>query len=278
MLRPLFALTVFLLISPYKSIACVEFLQLKGEFIQGGLLYGKLSSVSNKLFLNNLPVPTASNGIFVLGFDRDAPAQMVLRMVDSKDVEQCNQSIQIKRRQYQIQEINGLPHHQVHPNAASLKRIRQESAAVREARAYRDLRVDFLSGFDWPVIGPISGVYGSQRILNGEPRRPHYGVDVAAPVGTPVYAPAPGKVTLQHPDMYFSGGTIILDHGLGLSSSFLHLHEVLVSRGQIVQKGELIGKVGATGRVTGAHLDWRMNWQGAYIDPQRLVEPMPSLE
>ena len=275
MLRRLVALTFFLFFLSSKCIACAELLQLKGEFIQGGLVYGVVSSSSDKIFLDDLVVPTAINGVFILGFDRDAPAQMKLRMLNSKDFEQCSQLIQIEKRQYQVQEINGLPHQQVYPNAAALKRIRLESAAVREARAYWDRRVDFMAGFDWPVIGPISGVYGSQRVLNGEPRRPHYGVDIAVPVGTPVFAPAAGKVTLQHPDMYFSGGTIVLDHGLGLSSSFLHLHEVLVNQGQSVQKGEIIGSVGASGRATGPHLDWRMNWQGAYIDPQRLVEPMP---
>ena len=275
MLRRLFALTFFLFFLPYKCIACAEVLQLKGDFIQGGLVFGIVSSAASKLFLDDRVVPTAMNGIFILGFDRDAPAQMKLRMLDSKDFEQCSQQIQIEKRQYQVQEINGLPHQQVYPNAAALKRIRLESAEVREARAYLDQRIDFMAGFDWPVIGPISGVYGSQRVLNGEPRRPHYGIDIAVPVGTPVFAPAAGKVTLRHPDMYFSGGTIILDHGLGLSSSFLHLHEILVRRGQTVRKGEIIGSVGATGRATGPHLDWRMYWQGAYIDPQRLVEPMP---
>jgi murein DD-endopeptidase MepM/ murein hydrolase activator NlpD len=128
------------------------------------------------------------------------------------------------------------------------------------------------------VQGPITGVYGSQRILNGKPRRPHFGIDVAAPVGTPVYAPAPGIVTLAVPDMYFSGGTLIIDHGHKLSSSFLHLHKMHVAVGDRVEQGDLIAEVGATGRVTGAHLDWRINLRRNRIDPELLVPPMPSAD
>ena len=134
----------------------------------------------------------------------------------------------------------------------------------------------FLAGFIWPLQGPITGVYGSQRILNGEPRRPHFGVDVAAPTGTPVVAPADAIVTLVHPDMYFSGGTLIMDHGHGLSSTFIHLHKVLVEEGQVVKQGDVVAEVGATGRVTGPHLDWRMNLFTVRIDPELLVPPMPQ--
>jgi murein DD-endopeptidase MepM/ murein hydrolase activator NlpD len=146
---------------------------------------------------------------------------------------------------------------------------------VETARLLDSARTDFLDGFVWPAQGRISGVYGSQRILNGEPRRPHYGVDIAAPVGTPVRAPAAGVVTLAHPDMYYSGGTLILDHGHGLSSTFLHLSEILAREGQNVSQGEVIGRVGATGRATGAHLDWRMNLLTRRIDPALLLEGSP---
>ncbi|MGY0583956.1 MAG: M23 family metallopeptidase, partial [Paraglaciecola chathamensis] len=130
---------------------------------------------------------------------------------------------------------------------------------------------DFSQDFIWPAQGPISGVYGSQRVLNGQPKRPHYGVDVAAPTGTPVYAPADGVVTLFVPDMYYSGGTMIIDHGLGVSSTFLHLSKGLVQVGDNVKQGQLVAEIGATGRVTGAHLDWRMNWMNVRIDPALLV-------
>jgi murein DD-endopeptidase MepM/ murein hydrolase activator NlpD len=123
-------------------------------------------------------------------------------------------------------------------------------------------------------------VYGSQRILNGEPRRPHFGIDIATPTGTPVKAPADGVVTMVHPDMFFSGGTLILDHGHRLSSSFLHLSKIVVKEGDEVRQGDIIAEVGATGRVTGAHLDWRMNWGKERVDPSLLVPPMeaPTVE
>ena len=124
------------------------------------------------------------------------------------------------------------------------------------------------------MTGPISGVYGSQRILNGKPRRPHFGVDVARPTGTPIVAPADGVITLAEPAMFFSGGTLIIDHGHRLSSSMLHLHKILVKEGDQVKQGQVIAEIGATGRVTGAHLDWRMNLRGHRIDPQLLVPPM----
>jgi len=155
------------------------------------------------------------------------------------------------------------------------QRIRRDSAAVKQARERDDPRADFLSGWIWPVEGPISGVYGSQRVLNGKPRRPHFGVDIAMPVGTLVKAPADGLVTLAHPDMFYSGATLIIDHGHKLSSTFLHLSRILVEVGDRVRQGEVIAEVGKSGRVTGAHLDWRMNLRQARIDPQLLAGPMP---
>lgn len=266
---------VFGLILAPVNWACGDKLQLEGNFIQGGLVYGIVQPKKVRLYLNQVEALVHEDGQFVLGFDRDAPAQMKLRVV-YVDRQECVRSIKVKKRQYKLQQIDGLPHQQVHPDQEALSRIRKESAAIRAAREILEPRADYRVGFVWPVIGPISGVYGSQRILNGEPRRPHYGVDVAVPVGTPVVAPAPGKITYLNVDMYFSGGTIVLDHGHGLSSSFLHLNEILVEAGQAVRQGDLIGTVGATGRATGPHLDWRMNWRGAYIDPQLLVNPMPA--
>ena len=129
--------------------------------------------------------------------------------------------------------------------------------------------------FVWPIEGRITGVYGSQRVYNGVAGRPHYGVDVAAPVGAEVNAPAAGRIVLAHNNMFYSGGTLIIDHGHGLTSSFLHLSKILVEEGQEVQGGELVAEVGATGRVKGPHLDWRMNWRGARVDPELLVPEMP---
>ena len=136
-------------------------------------------------------------------------------------------------------------------------------------------RLDFAGEFQWPLIGPITGVFGSQRVYNGVPKRPHYGVDVAAPVGTPVSTPAPGTVTLAHADMFYSGGTLIIDHGYGVSSTLMHLSKVLVAVGDEVVPGDIVAEVGAAGRATGPHLDWRMNWLNVRIDPQLLVSPMP---
>lgn len=147
---------------------------------------------------------------------------------------------------------------------------------VKQARDRIELDTAFAQDFIWPAVGPISGVYGSRRILNGEPRRPHYGVDVAGPVGQPVYAPADGLVTLYVPDMYYSGGTMIIDHGYGISSTFLHLSKEHVEVGQRVKQGDLIAEIGATGRVTGPHLDWRMNWFEKRVDPQLLVPSQPE--
>ena len=179
-------------------------------------------------------------------------------------------------REYRIQRIDGLPPRKVTPDEKDYERIRKDIAAAKRARRRDDPREDFLSGWIWPVTGPISGVYGSQRILNGQPRRPHYGVDIAVPVGTEIRAPADGVVTLAHPGMFYSGVTVIIDHGHNLTSSFLHLNRALVEEGDRVKRGDVIAEVGKTGRVTGAHLDWRMNLRKARIDPQLLVGPMPK--
>src|SRR3546814_201475 len=178
----------------------------------------------------------------------------------------------------QIQRIDGIAKDYVSPPEDVLARIRADAEAASAARAADRPETDFDSGFAWPAEGPISGVYGSQRILNGEPRQPHYGVDIAGPVGTPVKAPADGVVTLAHPGMYFSGATLIIDHGHGLSSTFLHLDSIGVAVGQHVRQGEVVARLGKSGRVTGPHLDWRMNWRDQRIDPALLVPPMPKTE
>ena len=151
------------------------------------------------------------------------------------------------------------------------ERIRQDNVLLGKARKIQTDNANFMQDFIWPAQGPISGVYGSQRVFNGEPKNPHYGLDVAAPVGTPVYAPAGGVVTLWVSDMYYSGGTMIIDHGLGVSSTFLHLSKSHVAEGDTVEQGQLVAEIGATGRVTGAHLDWRINWFSERLDPQLLV-------
>ncbi len=251
-------------------------LSLEGDMIQGGMVIGQTEPGSQVVF-DGSRIRVSDEGVFLLGFGRDDKLNHTLSIErDGKVVEQ--RKITIGKRSYQIQRIDNLPKTKVTPPKRDWKRIKEETAQIKQARKLDDSRTDFLDGFIWPAKGRISGVYGSQRILNGEPRRPHFGIDVAAPKGTPVYAPAAGVVTLAHPDMFFSGGTLILDHGLQLSSSFLHLSRILVKVGDRVKQGDLIAEIGATGRVTGPHLDWRMNLRKARIDPQLLVPPMLAVK
>jgi len=248
--------------------------QLEGQVLQGSLVFGK-TVPGSRVYQDGQALRISAAGDFLLGFTRDAPPTSQLR-IELPAGEVVEQTLEVGARAYDIQRIDGLPQGKVTPRSKEdLARIRRDGAAVKKARARDDDRQDFLHGFQWPVMGPITGVYGSQRILNGEPRRPHFGVDVAAPVGTPVRAPAPGIVTLADADQFFSGGTLIIDHGHKLSSSFLHLSKLHVKVGDRVEQGELIAEVGATGRVTGAHLDWRMNLRERRIDPELLVPPMP---
>lgn len=251
-------------------------LELKGEMIQGGLIFGQ-SLPGATATLDGEALRMTPDGRFVFGFGRDAPPGATLT-VTLPDGQVTTRKLKIAQREYRIQRIDNLAKDYVTPPDEVLARIRADSAAAAKARATDRAEADFDSGFIWPAIGPISGVYGSQRILNGEPRQPHYGVDVAGPVGTPVVAPADGVVTLAHPGMYFSGATLIIDHGHRLSSTFLHLEEIRVKEGQVVRQGEVVALMGATGRVTGPHLDWRMNWRDQRIDPTFLVPPMPKTD
>ena len=245
----------------------------QGQLTQGGLLTGR-ALPGTRLELDGQPVSVGPDGAFVFGFSRDALPQARL-VVIFPDGAREERPLRITQRQYDIQRLNGLPPNQVTPPPALLDRIRRENARVGAVRRQDIAQAYFLGGFAWPVTGRISGVYGSQRILNGEPRQPHYGVDIAAPVGTPVRAPADGIVTLAEPDLYYTGATLIIDHGHRLSSTLMHLDRIDVRVGQQVRKGDMVATVGKSGRVTGPHLDWRMNWREARIDPALLVPPMP---
>lgn len=245
-----------------------------GSWKQGSVLRGRVEPGSRVEFLGH-EVFVASDGYFVVGLGRDAPAQVeLITMTKNGDVTATNYAV--AQRDYKMQRIKGVPQKTVTPPASYYERIGKEVKLAKAARAQRTQREDYRQSFQWPLIGPITGVYGSQRVYNGVPKRPHYGVDVAAPTGTKIVAPISGVVTLVHNDMFFSGGTLIVDHGHGLSSSFIHLSKILVEEGQELQQGDLIAEVGATGRVTGPHLDWRMNWYDQRVDPQLLVPPMPS--
>ena len=244
--------------------------------IQGGLLIGK-TDVGNQVWLDNKKLRVASDGTFIIGFGRDAITAEL--RVESIKGEQQIESIKIQPRKYKIERVDGLPPGKVNPKGEEvLKRIRDESKIIKKVRARDDDRIDFMAGFVWPAKGRISGVYGSQRILNGEPKWPHYGLDIAAPTGTPIVAPASGIVTMAHSDMYYSGGTLIIDHGFGLSSTFLHLSKILVKEGEVVKQGSVVAKIGATGRATGPHLDWRINWFKVRLDAQQLVGEMPGIK
>ncbi len=246
---------------------------LEGEAIQGGLIFGQ-AAAGSRVSLDGNEVMTTAEGQFVIGFDRDETGTRELR-IESPGLPAETLKLPVQPREYDIERVDGLPQRTVTPDPEAAERIRQEAAMVSTARQLREQRTDYAIGFTWPAGGRISGVYGSQRILNGEPGRPHYGLDIAAPTGDPVYAPAPGKVTLTHKDMYFSGGTLIIDHGQGLSSTFLHLSEILVETGAEVKQGDLIARIGATGRASGPHLDWRMNWLDRRVDPQLLLDGQP---
>ena len=247
---------------------------LEGQLIQGGLVRG-LAPPGAQVRLDGRAVRVSAEGLFVIGFGRDAPRRARLE-VRTPDGARQRLDLEITQRQYPTERIDGLPPKMVTPSAEALVRIREEAARIALVRQRDTGQVWFAGGFAWPVIGRISGVYGSQRILNGEPRRPHYGVDIAAPTGTPVAAPAAGVVALAEDDLYFTGGTVMIDHGHGLSSVFSHLSKVGVRVGQMVAQGEAIGALGATGRVTGPHLDWRVNWFTERLDPALLAGPMPA--
>lgn len=249
-------------------------LEIAETLLQGGLLVGQASPEA-QVQVDGETVRVSAEGHFLVAAGRDRPNDILVK-ASLPTGGTTTVTVRVKARTYDIQRIDGLPPSQVTPPQDTLDRIRQEAAQAAQARKLNDVRTDFLGGFVWPALGPISGVYGSQRVLNGQPRRPHFGVDVAAPTGTAVVAPAAGVVTLAHADMYYSGGTLILDHGHGLSSTFLHLSKLEVKEGDRISQGQLIARIGATGRVTGAHLDWRMNLFRIRIDPQLLVPPMPD--
>jgi len=250
-------------------------LQLRGEPVQGGLIFGQ-AEPGSRVWLDETEVMVSAEGHFVVGFGRDETGTRTLKLTIPGG-RKIHRQLEIAARAYEIERVDGLPPRTVTPDPEAEERIREEGRMVANARSRRGALADYAGGFDWPARGRISGVYGSQRVLNGEPRRPHFGLDIAAPTGTPVRAPADGVITLTHPDMYFSGGTIVLDHGHGLSSSFLHLSEILVESGMTVRKGDLIGKIGATGRANGPHLDWRMNWLDRRVDPRPLLPPVAAV-
>lgn len=265
-------LFTFLAMMLAGAAASAGTLTLDGRMVQGGMVVGRTDPGTVVKFQGK-PIRVSPEGVFVIGFHRDAKpkASVDLQFADGS---RRTELLDIKPRKYNIQRIDGLPRKMVTPPKNVLDRIKRENRLIKKARFEDTATPHFLKGWQWPAKGRISGVYGSQRILNGKPRRPHYGIDIAAPAGTPIVAPSDGVVRLAERDLYYTGGTIILDHGHGLSSAFLHMQRVTVKPGQFVKQGEKIGTLGSTGRSTGPHLDWRINLFGARLDPQLLVPPM----
>jgi len=256
--------------------SAAERLRLETPVEQGALVMGT-TEPGARLALDGATVPVAADGRFVFGLDRDAPASATL-VAHYRDGSGETRTLAVKPRPWDIQRIEGLPPKMVEPDPKDLPRIKREYEMIVAARTRTTPAEYYREKFIWPALGRISGVYGSQRILNGTPSTPHYGVDVAAPTGAPVVAPADGVVTLAQPDMYFTGNTVLIDHGYGVSSILIHMSELAVRVGQRVKQGDPIGKVGATGRATGPHLHWGLHWYQVKVDPQLLVGPMPASE
>ena len=212
-----------------------------------------------------------SYGTFVFGIGRDATGDVVLR-IKQPATGWIEHRIAITPRAWPIENINGLPPSTVNPPKAIAERIEREQARVVAVRTRDDARTGFTQAFIWPVQGRISGRFGNQRVYNGTPKSPHSGMDIAVATGTPVKAPANGVITFADPGLYLTGGTVVLDHGHGISSNFLHLSRIDAKVGDIVKQGDVIGAVGATGRATGPHLHWGMNWFDTRIDPLLVLE------
>ncbi|MDZ3823568.1 MAG: M23 family metallopeptidase [Pseudoxanthomonas sp.] len=268
----LLVLLVFLLQLATPAAVADPRLELPASVVQGALVTGRVPPGSS-VHLGERPLRVAPDGWFVFGVGRDHGTGIELH-ARFPDGSRHLAQVAVEQRAWRIERVDGLPPATVSPDPALARRIASEQARVSAARERDDDRTDFLQAFAWPVQGRVSGVYGSQRILNGEPRNPHYGLDVAAPTGTPIRAPAAGLVILAEPDFYLTGGTLTLDHGHGVSSTFIHLSRIDRAVGERVEQGEVIGAVGATGRATGPHMHWGMNWFEVRVDPQLLL-PSP---
>jgi len=252
------------------ALACT--LTLDGPAKQGGLLIGT-APVGSKVTVDGRAVRVAPDGRFLVGFGRDAAAKTkVVAETPAGLTLEC--PISVAGRDYQVQRIDGLPKRKVTPKAVDVARIKADNAAIGKVRRLDTQATDFAAGFIWPLKGRISGIFGSQRILNGKPRSPHNGVDIAAPTGTIIRAPAPGVVALVHPDMFYTGKSVMLDHGHGLSTVYVHMSVISVKAGQRVAKGDAIGKVGMTGRATGPHLHWGVSLFRTHLDPALLAGKM----
>jgi len=247
----------------------VSAVEIKGKFIQGHFIIGKTDS-NSKVKIGKRQVKVSKDGYFAFGIGRDRKYDVVITIEKNGAKEKIIKRVQ--KRKYNIQRIDGLEEKKVTPPEEVYERIKRENKWIGEARAIDSNLTFFTKKFIVPVENAIiSGVYGSQRILNGKPKWPHYGLDFAADEGTKIKAMLDGTVTLAEPDLFYTGGTLIFDHGHGISTLYMHMKEIFVKKGQKVKQGEIIGTVGATGRATGAHLDVRLNWFGVRLDPATVL-------
>lgn len=265
----MFKTALFALVSLTASISTMA-LELKGSLTQGGMIIGKLNK-PNSVYFNGKALKITKDGEFVFGFGRDADTKHTLTWVDQAG-KQHTQDIVITKREYKIDRITGVEKKYVSPPDSVLARIKDDAKRVRAARAGESDFTYFKDTVLRPATGRISGVYGSQRFFNGKPRNPHFGLDIANKTGTPVWAPLAGKVVMADPELYYSGGTVIIDHGHGITSTYIHLNKIHVNVGDKVKVGDHFADIGATGRVTGPHLDWRFNWFNERLDPALLMK------
>ena len=261
-------ITLLLIFFFYSSI--LQAVEFQGEFEQGSFILGKAPKGS-KVQIDNRKIRITNDGYFAFGLDRDRKKDVVIKINENGKTKIIEKKI--LKRNYKIQRIDGLPKKHVTPPPEVYERIKKDNNLIGKARSlntpYEFFKNKFINPIDKYVI---TGVYGSQRILNGKPRRPHYGIDFHAPEGTPVKAMMDGEVTLAEKDMYFTGGTIIFDHGHGVSTLFMHMKDVNVKVGQKVKQGEIVGTLGQSGRATGPHLDIRLNWFDVKLDPSSILK------
>ena len=248
-----------------SQLKAVEF---KGKFLQGHYIIG-LTNPSAQIIIDKKEVKVSKEGYFVFGIDRDRKFDLIITKIENGNKEKITKKV--LKRKYNIQRIDGLEESKVTPPESVYKRIKEENNKIGKARAINSDLIFFKDQFIMPVEGIISGVYGSQRILNGKPRWPHYGIDIAAKKGTMIKSSGSGTVTMAEDDLYYTGGTIIMDHGHGISTIYSHLETVLVSIGDKINQGDIIGTVGSTGRSTGPHLDFRVNWFQTRLDPMSVI-------